>query len=68
MIEFNENEYQTKRYFARLSPVREDPQEDESNANDERWQVDLAEYDIIELTEGTELDVDHRTVFSDRCC
>lgn len=58
MIEFNENENYIKRYFARLSPVREDPQEeDEQNLTDARPQLDLAEYDIIELAEGIELDL-----------
>lgn len=55
MIEFDENGNRIKRYFARLSPVREDPhEEEERHANDQSWQYDLAEYDVIELTEGIE--------------
>lgn len=55
MIEFDGNGNRIKRYFARLSPVREDPQEEEErHGNDQPWQYDLAEYDVIELTEGIE--------------
>ena len=57
MIEFDENGNRIKRYFARLSPVREHPQEEdeeERHGNDQPWQYDLAEYDVIELTEGIE--------------